>query len=90
MHAVPHSGFSQQSGQMERTNKYIKRYSKHIIDGTENKVILKISKKVLKPSSHNYIILNLMNNLNAIFQMERHERIGNKDLARLAHLLQNS
>lgn len=91
MHAVPHSGFPQQSGQIEWTNKYIKRYSKHIVDGKENKVILKTPKKVLKSSRHSYIILNLMNHLQAIIQilqMERHERIGNKDLARLAQLLE--
>lgn len=86
-------GFHNKSGQMEGVDKYIKRYSKHIIDMKENKVILKTPKKILKPSSHNYIILNLMNYLHAILQilqMERHERIGNKDLARLAHLLQSS
>lgn len=92
VHAVPHSGFSQQRW-TDGVDKHIKRYSNHINDIKENKVILETPKKMLKPSSHNYVIVNLMNYLHVtlqILQMERHERIGNKDLARLAHLLQSS
>lgn len=60
------------------TNKSIKRYSKHIIEIKENKVILKTPKKLLKPSNHYYLNINSVNYFHAIIQIlhmeTQHER----------------